>query len=1030
MTTTSAERAPAQNDSLSNKAELEAPLITGSMAFAEHPSAAAFADHVTYVQQNGDSLDCNRRYFDYKRGLLLPAVAGITVGELVGSTSFGGPYPTTTILGYVTTAGISASVYRYRTQRSRKEGKERLALQSLWANGEIYELYRVALAENHYETVLRWYGAAYTRDETATTIPPKSIQDSLALITDLARKNGINTIFVESDMMQTAHKDAKRYAYGQVSTADWLERKKYSRAKHAGPADEPSARKPSITFSHQDGTAADHSLLAFRPARLAELGQRIGQSTIELQNLDRVIGVLRARGSNHPLVSLYDQYKSDPALLAKKLERTARQGLERNLEDKNIRLDREAHGAPAQIRVNSRGIITGNLVSWFGDDGKMINNGKLASALGFNREVLEDIMARPEAYPSSQGVVTAAEYAVYLFARGEFQSPSVEPQPLYVVPAPMLQEKLWPQQKFQRQLIKRRRDGNIYVSSASRRLKHLACATACFTVFGAMAEVSDYIMEDRIGAIRSDAHQQLVADKGVALKYISDEQVEQADKEAFSKHPKTDIYNRIQSFPGDLASNVFDGLKAAFDPSSRALGDVELSGISQGVAAVGNTPQSASDAVTEWQLQTVGDISSEGYWGVEVGDSLDRYGEWNVANLNTTDAYTWTPPLTPQADFTDYIKISRALQPFDIEGMAVPQKGALWQFPLPILEGTMPIAADLDGRPLKFVRKPEGTVSLLLTPDQAQNMKGATLTYELARSSDAPKPHAVRNNTLVEHEDQRHFAQAAWDATRPGTEVTGEARIEADKNHLLNNFTYSYEPLNEPVQNSVANHKTGWGYFSEESLEDGEANCNVAATLLATDNPALNVAWGYRNDGDQKLIAGEAHMWTVDAQGQKYDATPPLEAVKTVTVTPLSFDTSDLNNGLMAGAAVALGGLGWYRRKNIVRLLARQQLKLLDADDLVRAKQVADMAGYASRFDAAGIQTGSKQIEKSVALEALRKHQVHSAHVKNSIKQLLRQKSDKTSRRLLRSARRAIRTVERAGLVIPVKTADNSEGVL
>lgn len=120
--------------------------------------------------------------------------------------------------------------------------------------------------------------------------------------------------------------------------------------------------------------------------------------------------------------------------------------------------------------------------------------------------------------------------------------------------------------------------------------------------------------------------------------------------------------------------------------------------------------------------------------------------------------------------------------------------------------------------------------------------------------------------------------KAAWEqALGADLPVDARQRLIAQEQHMAHSFEYELAPLEDAYtfESSEA--------FVSDVLRDQEANCNVANTVLTLSNPdQLTAVSGFYNTNNSTdlppnvsiISANEQHLWTVDDNGNVFDATP------------------------------------------------------------------------------------------------------------------------------------------------------------
>jgi hypothetical protein len=290
---------------------------------------------------------------------------------------------------------------------------------------------------------------------------------------------------------------------------------------------------------------------------------------------------------------------------------------------------------------------------------------------------------------------------------------------------------------------------------------------------------------------------------------------------------------------------------------------------------------------------------------------------------------------------------------------------------VPVLEGTKPVAARLgDGTPLRMATLSNGTPVLLVDTHVTRGPQ--EIEYILAPDNSS-RPHAVGPvldaSTPPIHSKAIPAVIRPWEQYIPGIASMTEAeRLAAEEQYIRDNFTYSLNPMDSdgPLKNTTL--------YTEAALEDEEANCNVANTLLAVGNPGLlNYVTGFHNNNTpeqeaantMQLSTNEAHAWAVDRQGRIHDATPggvsPEDAAH-FKENSADFKTpQDQRKELIIKIAAGLGllglaGIGFAGRKrlagrarNVKRNLAAIRVAAADPVESRLAYEVLNHALYSDK---------------------------------------------------------------------------------
>lgn len=999
----------------------------------QQTDAELFAGHVVATREKGDALDAIARYSDYTRGLALPAVTGVVLGE-TAATALTSNASGIVIIAALSSAAVATAAYTKRIERAVKTLEARRGVPSEEALGESYDLYRVYdETRRRHEIVLRWYGAQETKDANGKTVDAKPVQESLSLVAELASTYDIKTVMIEPSLLGNEHGRATGRADAIVATGDWMRRRK----------------NLPVRFSKENKSAAAHELLIFTPAKLQVLAHEMGHKRVELSSLDRVIDVLRLKTPFHPLVRQFDEYRKYPELLLRSIESTARTGIERNLHDVDAEAGMNDIGIPTRRKLHLSGVIVGEEVEWR-QNGLMRKRQPLSAALGIGQDELAKIIAHPDMH-QTQKVISAAEYTSYLFARKalEVRSPaedavSIKPDTSLIVAA----------SSERRQVIKGGGAEAVYASVKRPRNLHKLLVTAIVVAAASGTAYAEKVVHDRSEAVIEAGEVAWANMLNVPVKQLNEAQLDSAEAYALSQVPPLAIHNSFETARNDVMVGAENVLVSATDTVLGEGGDGKAdlpgwgdfligfgsSGVGDGTSQVGNVQNNGGEPITEWNLEAHGGATTDGYWTSDVGYILYKNGEWGSHKI--TDEYNLNHieflPHTPSPSQQEYIQVSRDLDGIDSSALPLWAGGHQAVVHIPVLTGMEPIAAEFNDDPLSVFQKSDGTFALALSPSQiVATNSHAELTYYVASvEQELLPPHATQPNQfqpMADGAQRQTEMDKIWSAYREPHPRTEQDRLLTDVAHIHDNFTYEYAPLDDSVDETVQDEARGWGAFAATQLKKGTANCNVAATLVALDNPQVNAAWGYANDGDTRLLGSEAHMWVVDRYGAIYDPTPPHTEEDGASLRI----SNHLGSLTLGGGLLMAGGLAWAGRRLLqdglrhgVRTVARHQLNGYSTQELAMAKLVADRATYAKHFDADAFATKEITVSRAAALRDLGKHQVHSTLVREHMAAARASAVSDRDKKLLSSAEKTIKVVRRVGLVVPVEPAKSLDGVL
>lgn len=309
-------------------------------------------------------------------------------------------------------------------------------------------------------------------------------------------------------------------------------------------------------------------------------------------------------------------------------------------------------------------------------------------------------------------------------------------------------------------------------------------------------------------------------------------------------------------------------------------------------AATGNVDVNAVNNPV-WYLKSFNGMRTDGFWAQTVYHSLGDGMDWQdsalylnparekaiteAPSIQSSSSLNMAQPLVQvkqEIDFGQQTFNANYDQPFysDTQGVVLP---------LPVLEGAHIVAADVtNAESVRLVTFPDGTQALLL-PKGFSDI--STVDYWLA-PGDGQQLHATVPLQAFETV-QPAGIDKLWEKRLGHPLPTNpEERLQVEADFIENHFWYSLTPLkNDDV---IFERNT----FAQAVLSGDEANCNVAAGILAISNPdLLNIVTGYLNQSGNTadshyLLGNDAHEVDLVAGGGILDATPskttPAEAKK------------------------------------------------------------------------------------------------------------------------------------------------------
>jgi hypothetical protein len=971
----------------------------------EDAAAELFSRHVDMVREKGDMLDIWKNRTTINGVLPSMMTSGYVAGEVVlpafAETGTTMAFP---ILGSIMVGAIAVSSSLYARDNRENKFKKASAEDEL---GERYELYRTTDdVTGGQEITMRWRGSFDKPGKDGDNPKPARPKDeSLELIAKLAEANGIKKVLVDADIFGVDRSKAIGSAINNVPVDGWLEQTKGVPAR----------------FTRDKETIHPHNLV-FSPTSLRLLAQETRLERTPMRGPDAAIELIRSRNPVHPLVVQYDAFQADPKVLAQRVRSTSRKLLERRLDDTTVVYDSKKHLAPNPQRVHLTGNVEGTTVTWrgMGEHYNLVDNREdLLAAVGMPGSEVEAVLSEPYKYPDKQ-VILAAECAAYLRtteATVMTESPKSEVEPALVSGKSLqttvaLALETSGTKKFALEEGKHARKVDVQRLKAQRLLLGLTALTA---VMVGTHKVDGALQDQRESIIQSDT-EAYAAHAGKPVSYLSEAELKAIREQAMDDHPLLRA--------GLVIPDAVDSLFARLDEwrvhngSGVYHDNGGVSGLSFKQGKVGNEKDSESDTAPEWQLAPHGNMPVDGYWATNTGWWMDKNGTWHPdqEQPDMRASYSIETELA-KGSSPDYVKVSRVLDYSEVQHRVNEGRTFGYFINPPILQGTYPAAANLNGEPVGLHYNDNGAVSFSFN----RLHEGDVLTYWLAPADNAGV-FATKNVGLLTQKgddvDQefddigKAMDQARADAGIPSV----VNQLDGDLALIRNHFTYTKQSLSEQTTQLMQDGKLDYSDFVASQMKVAQADCDVANTLLVMNDRSLNTAWGYLNEGNLELEAGEAHMWAVDADRKVYDATPAAEFSAQAAGSQESLPAANL---IQLGLFGALGAtvVGKYLGYKTERRRAQLRWQTYGADDLHKARQVVDMAAYQKdkAVDLSKLQPAADELTKEAATEKLRNHHVHSGYVAESLQDALAKARNRAERRQIKRARRVIRTLQVIG---------------
>jgi hypothetical protein len=382
---------------------------------------------------------------------------------------------------------------------------------------------------------------------------------------------------------------------------------------------------------------------------------------------------------------------------------------------------------------------------------------------------------------------------------------------------------------------------------------------------------------------------------------------------------------------------------------------------------------SRSSNITEWSIHAsdTNSLSPDEYWNQFTSSRLED-GQWVSNSIASAKTIATLPTVLLPNSGANIQVIDRQSwfdAPTDIhntDGTTVVS--------IPVMDGTVPTAADIGGKPVELAVNKNGTYDLRL-PEAAQRQD--QLEYWVQAAPTYSRTIALGAITVTGNPSfNAQEVAALWKQyiPHPAKVRHHRSRLSEEANYINSHFTYSLTPLDGKTISDFKN----WTDITRQYFQNGKAVCNLAGTELALANPTtLNVASGYHllpNMDQTALTTHNGHVWNVTPQGSIIDSTPADTAGKYSSffdekaafeqeVTPLPPASQrfihSVGGYVLDGITVQLAGtLLWGNRRqarraaNVVRgvpaMAAKAQLTAMGPERLGFAYSAINQALFAA----------------------------------------------------------------------------------
>jgi hypothetical protein len=908
----------------------------------------------------------------------------------------------------VALGGLAVASKYIRAPRDRRQGERRFNWDAQAAVGEHYELYRTHVTvrsakhpiSNQNAVVMHWH-APYISPETP------SRGDDLEHIThaaQLAKQAGVNKIAVNEAVARPVLPDL---AQPTEALRDIF-------------------RKKSLRLG---GNILKTDMHVKTPDEWLELAR--DKRTREGYPLNVLLSKIEAYQPSHPLAVINRDLAGYPDQRKTRLLHMARVGVERQLDD--VQPGRSALGIPERHHVRGMLDTKGNVHQF--NNGKYGATTTLDRALGKTDEQL--LFAIENGDNDPQGAVRALEVLTYKKLK-EKQIIAKDGED-----KPKDQRERPDSNSHQLQFFKK----NMKLTAEqriSRKLRRTARVVGFIASAAAMSGVTFIAMDKTSVAYTKDF---MATQDAIQKERGKDADVQYDDPEIDARIGQWRLWQKATTAISDGALFIDYGParwgsnwhnypipknNLNFDMAQNMGADTRMGNVKR------------DDNKVDWDIHENG-MSGAGYWAVNVNDQLDVLDpvgddglsiNWSrSAAADFDNTFLKLPAIVP-ANTEKYLNVSRNLALGD---MIYNNYTQLYSVAMPVLDGTRPVAASLNGKPIEIAVRQDGTYYMAIKNRTIVSAgSGGQFSYSLAPTEDVPTAHRERPLFLSSYSgDIRDILDeaginAAWEKIIPGLpKSTGDQSVDAKRSLMIaqyidGHWQYRTTPWKDGALKGV--HDMPQEIIRMDEI--AKANCNVANGDISIENPDYAPVTGYRNGGDTtKISSHESHQWAEDKQGGKagrIDATP----TQGLTAEDEKFFAEDYNKKpeernkgwLYVQLGVIAAGLALWRRRDAVAVArgvqagvtvaSEQSLSRMPADKLRLATNLAEQAAYAPKVQ---VPVARARAERNTSTKSELANRLvrpsaglHTRETSKALRQAARQANSRGDKHALRQAARLI----------------------
>ncbi len=810
------------------------------------------------------------------------------------------------------------------------------------------ELFRRKTKTGSYELDVRLY-------DTGKALPVGELVDTLANTEQAAKEAGAMWITLPRSLVSTYLDE--ELAERCVNEPSWLN----SLGKLPG--------RRSVTNSYDLRTKTHAKVVSVTPDELKKLTEQIIESE-QYNTLPTVVEWLRRVMPHHPAVEVYDKLQADPNIdeqvSVQAMSDVFTRSIERRLD--NV-VTEKVELTPGQGRVHrQKHYLAPVLLADKGTGQTLVNWRKpgqsvssettdLLAEHNITVEQLQSLITRVDSLPANQ-LVQLCELVGWMHLNGVLRLPvwsaiqstgqnaAENNSAEHGLQARFLAKYLAPK-RSERKTAEISREKLLAPSDLLKAALMIGCLAVPITIKETNKYTADVLNRANDGQTAINDRPS-TAERYTALTW---------DK---TRHLVDDYaYDPLES----LWDNVTHSIKPEQHITIDSDGDSSVTADLSGEVTMSVEGRGSNQPV--WQIEPTAGMSSEGYWSQDVNTGVGNDGAGKLL------AYGGFPddPSIPRAQIVKLedsekpgstdpsLRVTAGKNSFDQvrKGVAgdflysaenipanyphIDPQGSYIRFDVPVLTGTRIAGVEATGVRQSFMLADStGQQHILVEPLPGQQ---ANLTsYYLVPDNDAAVPKKITD--VIQNDISNNEITEAWkNSTGVSLSDKKELRLQESEAWIRQNFTYDLAPIEDAtILSNLYNFVVG-------VLATERVKCDTASILLTLTNPyTVSPTVGYLNSNTPEqeknnrfyLGTREAHMWTVDKDGDIHDPTPPskdpkvakfftedfanvrLEPVK--PSSPPDFSGPVKGTAAIAGAAVVIG-----QRRRISRVLHNTKVR-------------------------------------------------------------------------------------------------------